>query len=134
MSPLSEKALIVIAGVNLLFVLILAVVVGILYGEVKRLRQRADPLLKDLHQLLGDLSPHLHQIVASAEGVVETTEHRVKDLSRRIEVTLAVLQEAILPPLIQSASWVVGVRQALSSLVKPPSSSESKEEQNGKSE
>jgi predicted PurR-regulated permease PerM len=128
MSPLSEKALIVIAGVNLLFVLVLAVVVAILYREVKRLRQRADPLLKDLHQLVSDLSPHLHQIAASAEGVVETTEHRVKDLSRRIEVTLEVLQEAILPPLVQSASWVAGVLQALSSLVKPSSSSEPKEE------
>ncbi len=134
MSPLSEKALILIAGVNFLFVLVLAVVVGILYKEVKRLRQRADPLLKDLHQLVSDLSPHLHQIATSAEEVVETAEHRVKDLSRRIEVTLTMLQETVLPPLIQSASWVAGVRQALSSLVKPSSSSEPKEEQDGKSE
>ncbi len=87
-------------------------------------------LAKQTHQMVASVQQEVRPLIAKANGIAEEAtrtvalataqaqkvDRVVTDLSRRVEETAAVLQEAIVTPAREGLAIVAGIRAGLSAL------------------
>lgn len=119
----AEVALIVIATINVLALVALALAGFVIKGQIGRVMDmirpvmdEVRPIMQDAHRMadtvtgmVGDVSAHVHEIAT-------TSEHTVKDLTHRVETTGSIIQDTLSQPVIKFAAAAAGVGRALAML------------------
>jgi hypothetical protein len=115
----SEAFLAVIAAATLVMALIQvgAILVAIRLGQ--QARHALDSVQQEIRPLVARVSAiadEASRTVALATAQAEKVDHLVTDLSRRVEETAAVVQEAIVTPAREGLALVAAVRAGLGAL------------------
>jgi predicted PurR-regulated permease PerM len=107
-------AIVVIVFVNSLFIAGIAVALWQIHAKLNELVQQARPLVGQAEAILGRAEETFGKVDQQVTSVLDSTEHLVRDVSRKVETTTSIAEETISQPLIGAASLMAGIHRGLS--------------------
>lgn len=106
-------ALLLVVGLNTLFVAGLAIALWVIGKKVDEGLSRAAPLLRQAGEMLARVEEGTLQVQARVEQVLEKTTALVDQVAERVDTTTAIAEEVVTEPLIGAASVMAGIQRGL---------------------
>jgi predicted PurR-regulated permease PerM len=102
-------ALAVVVLINTVFIAGIAVALFVLNQKLGALTESAHPLVEKANASLEKIEAMTAQVGERVNAIMDQTEHVVEHVSRKVETTTSIAEEAITQPLIGAASVMAGL-------------------------